>query len=63
MGSVETRVQESGPGAPGLLMPTVISKIGAERVRRRTVPRISPIREAISPVLYCESGLGWRRSS
>jgi len=65
--SVETRVRESGPGAPGFVaggvMPTVISKMGAERVRRRTVPRTSPMREAMSPVLYCERGLGWRRSS
>jgi len=33
----------------GGLMPTVISKMGPERVRSRTVPRTSPIRETISP--------------
>jgi hypothetical protein len=44
-------------GAPGFVavsgrvMPTVISKMGPERVRRRTVPRTSPMREAMSPGL------------
>ena len=42
-------------GAPGMLagsggvMPTVISKMGPERVRRSVVPRTSPRREAMSP--------------
>ncbi len=35
-------------GAGGV-MPTVISKMGPERVRRRVVPRTSPTREAMSP--------------
>jgi len=37
--------------AGGGVMPTVISKMGPERVRRRVVPRTSPIREAMSPGL------------
>ncbi len=36
-------------GGVGGVMPTVISKRGAERVRRRAVPRTSPMREAMSP--------------
>ena len=35
----------------GGVMPTVISKMGPERVRRRAVPRTSPMREAMSPGL------------
>jgi hypothetical protein len=35
----------------GGVMPTVISKMGPERVRRRTVPRTSPTSEAMSPTL------------
>ena len=44
-------------------MPTVISKIGLARVRRRTAPRTSPVMEAMSPGWYSERGLGWTRSS
>ena len=36
-------------GVVGGVMPTVISKMGPERVRRRAVPRTSPTREAMSP--------------
>ena len=36
----------------------VISKMGAERVRNSTVPRTSPMTEAMSPALYSASGLG-----
>ena len=38
-------------GSSGGVMPTVISKMGPERVRRRAVPRTSPRREAMSPGL------------
>ena len=44
-------VTDGAPNLVGGVMPTVISKMGPERVRRRAVPRTSPRREAMSPGL------------
>ena len=41
----------SSVSGAGGVMPTVISKIGAVRVRSSTMPRTSPTSDAMSPAL------------